>query len=317
MDGTIIARTHWSPWRDYAALTKPRVVALLLLTTVVAMWLAGSGALDWPVVWWTALGGYLSAGGAGAINCYLDRDLDERMTRTCHRAVPAGRLAPKQALHFGVLLALLSLVVLWFGANALAALLSLFGLLYYVVVYTWWLKRRTVHNIVIGGVAGALPPLVGWAAAAGQLAPMAWVLAGVVLAWTPPHFWALALLRRSEYARAGVPMLPVVRGEKVTKRAILGWTALTVALSFMPLAAPVWPGMDAAPFGAAYGTAAALPGGAFLSGANRRATVLFLYHFLSRRTVPLHGIHAQLTPNFLSRSGFSQGLTLSESLCRL
>ncbi len=251
-------------WRDYAGLTKPRVVLLLLFTTLIAMWLAGKGSWHWPVVWWTALGGYLSAGGAGAINCYLDRDLDERMSRTCHRAVPAGRIAPRRALLFGLALASVSFIVLWLGANVLAALLSLLGLLHYVVVYTWWLKRRTAHNIVIGGVAGAVPPLVGWAAATGSLEPGAWVLAGIIFAWTPPHFWALALLRRDEYARAGVPMLPVVRGAKATRRAILAWTALTVALSFLPLAGFFWTSNATAPFDAVYGMAAAVLGGVFL-----------------------------------------------------
>jgi len=255
-----------STWRDYAGLTKPRVVILLLLTTIVAMWLAAGPELSWAVAGWTVLGGYLSAGSGGAINCYLDRDLDGHMARTCRRAIPAGRLAPRQALLFGIMLALLSLFILWWGANALAALLSLTGLTYYVVIYTLWLKRRTIHNIVIGGVAGALPPLVGWAAAAGRLEPMAWVLAGIVLAWTPPHFWALALLRRDEYARAGVPMLPVLRGEQAARRAILAWAALTVALSFLPLAIPIWNHAAAAPNRFMYAVAAALLGGALLGG---------------------------------------------------
>jgi len=266
MDRIAPSLTNHTSWRDYAGLTKPRVVILLLLTTITAMWLAAGRELNWSVVVWTVLGGYLSAGGAGAINCYLDRDLDERMTRTCRRAIPAGRLTPQRVLLFGTSLALLSLVVLGCGANALAALLSLTGLLYYVVVYTWWLKRRTVHNIVIGGVAGSLPPLVGWAAATGRLEPMAWVLAAIVLAWTPPHFWALALLRQDEYARAGVPMLPVVRGEQVTRRFIFGWTALTVMLSFLPLAASTWNHSGILPNRAIYAAAAALLGGAFLAG---------------------------------------------------
>ncbi|MBN1368822.1 MAG: protoheme IX farnesyltransferase [Dehalococcoidaceae bacterium] len=266
MDRIAPSIANLSTWRDYAGLTKPRVVILLLLTTIVAMWLAAGRELNWSVVAWTALGGYLSAGGAGAINCYLDRDIDERMARTCRRAIPAGRLAPPRALLFGISLALLSLVVLWYGTNALAALLSLIGLLYYVVVYTWWLKRRTVHNIVIGGVAGALPPLVGWTAAVGGPEPMAWVLAGIVLAWTPPHFWALALLRRDEYASAGVPVLPVERGEQITRRFIVGWTALTVMLSFLPLATSIWKYAGVPPNRAIYAAVAALLGGAFLAG---------------------------------------------------
>jgi len=260
------AEMHHATWRDYAGLTKPRVVILLLLTTVVAMWLAAGPELNWIVAGWTVLGGYLSAGGAGAINCYLDRDIDSRMARTCRRAIPAGRLLPRQVLVFGIILALTSFFILWRGANALAALLSFTGLVYYVVVYTWWLKRRTIHNIVIGGVAGALPPLVGWAAAAGRLEPMAWVLATIILAWTPPHFWALALLRRDEYARAGVPMLPVVRGEQVTRGFIFGWTALTVMLSFLPLAAVTWNYAGVFPNRTIYAAVAAVLGGAFLAG---------------------------------------------------
>jgi protoheme IX farnesyltransferase len=254
-------------WCNYAGLTKPRVVLLLLLTTVAAMWLASGGELNWTVTSWTVLGGYLSAGGAGALNCYFDRDMDGRMTRTCRRAVPAGRVAPHRALLFGLALAVLSFIVLWLGTNALAALLGLAGLLHYVIVYTWWLKRRTTHNIVIGGLAGAIAPLVGWAAATGGLEPMVWLLAGIVLAWTPPHFWALALLRSQEYASAGVPMLPVVRGGPATRRAIFAWTALTVALSFLPLAAPIWSGTAAAPFNVAYCIAALVLGGVFLGGA--------------------------------------------------
>lgn len=265
--GTTVMRRNYAIWRDYAGLTKPRVVALLLLTTFVAMWLASGGTLNYMVVCYTILGGYLSASGASAINCYLDRDIDERMTRTCRRAVPAGRIAPRQALRFGIALALLSLAVLWWGTNALATLLSLFGLLYYVLVYTWWLKRRTSQNVVIGGVAGALPPLVGWAAATGELAPMAWILAGIVLAWSPAHFWALALLRREEYARAGVPMLPVVRGERATRGAILVWTALTVSLSFLPLTSFLWHVTAAAPLSVTYSIAAAVLGVMFLGGA--------------------------------------------------
>jgi protoheme IX farnesyltransferase len=267
MDKSAPTLTDHSIWLDYAGLTKPRVVLLLLLTTLAAMCLAGAGKLNWPVVWWTMLGGYLAAGGAGAINCYFDRDLDEKMSRTCHRAVPAGRVAPHHALYFGLALAGLSFIVLWLGANALAALLSLAGLLHYVLVYTWWLKRRTAQNIVIGGVAGALPPLVGWAAATGSLEPMAWVLAGIVLAWTPPHFWALALLRRDEYAQAGLPMLPVVRGERATRVSILAWTLLTIALSFLPLAVSLGRGAAASTPGVAYGITVLLLGGVLVGGA--------------------------------------------------
>ncbi len=243
-------------WRDYISLTKPRVAALLLLTALVAMFMAADESPSLLRVGLTMLGGYLAAGGAGAINCYLDRDLDGQMERTSQRAIPAGRLKPTHALSLGLGLGVLSGLVLWFGTHPLAAILALLAFLHYVLVYTLWLKRRSSHNVTIGGLAGAVPPLVGWAAVSGTLTPVAFLLFAIVFFWTPPHFWALALMRRKEYARAGVPMLPVVRGEDVTRRQIVIYVVLTVLLSVLP--------MLTGTLGVFYGVAAALLGGSFL-----------------------------------------------------
>jgi protoheme IX farnesyltransferase len=232
------ARSLTFPWRDYLAMTKPRVIALLLLTTLTSMFMATSLAREplpsWSTLMLTLLGGYLAAGGAGVLNCYLDRDIDANMGRTSRRPLPAQRIQPQSALIFGLALCGLSVVVLWVGANLLAALLALAGIVLYVGVYTCWLKRWTTQNIVWGGAAGAIPPLVGWAAAAGELALLPWLLFAIIFCWTPPHFWALALVRRYDYARAGVPMLPVVLGEAVACEQIVRYTLVTVALSLLP-----------------------------------------------------------------------------------
>jgi protoheme IX farnesyltransferase len=220
---------------DYLALTKPKVQSLLLLTTVAAMEVAGDPS-PWLIVA-TCIGGYLSAGGAGAVNHWFDRDIDARMRRTASRPVPAGRLSPSAALWFGVALAALSFVWLSALVNLLAAVLALTGFLGYVLVYTVWLKRRTPQNIVIGGAAGAVPPLVGWAAVTGGLDLTALYLFAIIFFWTPPHFWALSLLMKDDYARVGVPMLPVVRGESETRRQILLYTVLLFVLSFLPACA--------------------------------------------------------------------------------
>ncbi len=227
-------------WGDYLSLTKPRVAVLLLLTALVGMVLATEGALSLSRVGFTLLGGYLAAGGAGALNCYLDRDLDGRMTRTAHRALPAGRLTPLSALVWGLSLGLTSGLVLWFGTHPLAALLTLLASAHYVIVYTLWLKRRSPQNVVVGGAAGAVPPLVGWAAATGALSPTAWLLAAIIFCWTPAHFWALALMRREEYERAGVPMLPVVRGQAATRRQISVYVILTLLLTALPVIGGTW-----------------------------------------------------------------------------
>jgi protoheme IX farnesyltransferase len=220
---------------DYATLTKPKVQSLLLFTTVTTMLVAGHPSLD--LILATCLGGYLSAGGAGAINHFYDRDIDAQMRRTASRPIPAGRIAPGAALAFGVALAVLSFALLALTVNLLAAGLSLGGFVGYVGVYTVWLKRRTPQNIVIGGAAGAVPPLVGWAATRGSLSWTAVYLFAIVFYWTPPHFWALSLLMKDEYARVGVPMMPVARGERETRRQIVLYTLLLYAISQLPFCA--------------------------------------------------------------------------------
>lgn len=221
---------------DYVRLTKPRIISLLLVTTAGAMFVAAGGVPRGWLLVWTMVGGYLAAGGANAINHYIDRDIDGRMARTTERPVVAGRVAPGRALLFGVALGAASAVVLGTAANWLAAGLALLGLALYVGVYTLWLKRTSVHNIVIGGSAGAVPPLVGWAAVTGHLGLEAWLLFAIVFYWTPPHFWALALMLERDYAAAGVPMLPVVHGERETKRQILLWTLAMIGVTLLPVA---------------------------------------------------------------------------------
>jgi protoheme IX farnesyltransferase len=220
---------------DYIELTKPKVQSLLLLTTITTMYVAGDPSV--LLVALTCLGGYLSAGGAGAINHYFDRDIDARMARTANRPVPSGRVAPAAALAFGCTLAALSFLELSLTVNVLAASLSFAGFLGYVFLYTVWLKRRTPQNIVIGGAAGAVPPLVGWAAVTGSVSGTAVLLFFIVFFWTPPHFWALSLLMKDEYAKVDVPMLPVVRGEKETRRQILLYTVLLYAVTQLPFCA--------------------------------------------------------------------------------
>jgi len=244
---------------DYVTLTKPRVQLLLLLTTVTTMYVAGDPSVG--LVLLTCLGGSLSAGGAAAVNHYYDRDIDAQMARTATRPVPAGRVRPGAALVYGFILQTLSFLLLATTVNVLSAVLALCGFLGYVLVYTMWLKRSTPQNIVIGGAAGAVPPLVGWAAVAGHLDPAAWYLFAIVFYWTPPHFWALSLLMKNEYARVGVPMMPVVHGETETRRQIVLYTCLLVVLTMLPVAFGY--------FGAIYAAAALLLGGAFLTLAVR------------------------------------------------
>lgn len=221
---------------DYVRLTKPRIISLLLFTTAAAMFVAERGVPGGWLLMWTMIGGYLAAGGANAINQYVDRDIDERMTRTTDRPVVAGRVTPARALTFGIALGIASAVVIGVSSNWLAAALALLGLALYVGVYTLWLKRTSIHNIVIGGSAGAVPPLVGWAAVTGDLSLTAWLLFSIVFYWTPPHFWALALMLKRDYADAGIPMLPVVRGVAETKRQILLWTLVMIAVTLLPVA---------------------------------------------------------------------------------
>lgn len=221
--------------RDYVMLTKPRVISLLLFTTLMAMLVAAGG---WPGTWLflaVALGGYMAAGGANAINMVVERDLDAQMKRTSKRPTVTRHITSRQGLSFGLGLAAGSFLLLWSAANLLTAVLALAGLVYYVFVYTLWLKRRTWQNIVIGGAAGAFPPLVGWAAVTGSLSPLAWWLFLIIFMWTPVHFWALSLLIKDDYARAGVPMLPVVLGERVTVVQIGLYTVATAIVSVMPL----------------------------------------------------------------------------------
>jgi protoheme IX farnesyltransferase len=230
------ARVRPAPWRDYLTLTKPRIMVLLLVTAAGGM-VVGSGGLPSAALAIATLGGLaLACGGASALNHVLERDVDARMQRTSRRPVAAGRVAPERALEFGVALSALSFVVLASFVNIVAALLAVAGNLFYVLVYTRWLKRSTPQNIVIGGAAGAVPPLVGWAAATGNLTFPALFLFLIVFLWTPPHFWALALLIKRDYASAGIPMLPVVRGEAETARSILRYSVLLVAVTLLPVA---------------------------------------------------------------------------------
>ena len=229
---------------DYFQMTKPKVQSLLLFTTVTTMYVAGDPSIG--LVALTCLGGALSAGGAGAINHFLDRDIDAQMKRTASRPVPAGRVRPGAALLYGVSLGAASFALLALTVNLLAAALALAGLLGYVLVYTMWLKRRTPQNIVIGGAAGAVPPLVAWAAVTGSLEWSPMYLFAIVFYWTPPHFWALSLLMKEEYAKAGVPMLPVVRGAEETRWQILLYTVLLLAVSVLPFAGGLFGGIYAA-----------------------------------------------------------------------
>ncbi len=217
----------------YVRLTKPRIVELLVVTAVPAMFVAARGVPSGWLVLATVAGGALAAGGANAVNCYCDRDIDERMARTLGRPLPAGSLPAGAALRFGIALNVVAFAILWPAANLLAAGLALAATLYYVFVYTIALKRRTTMNIVIGGAAGAAPVLVGWAAVTGGLAAEAWVLFMIVFLWTPAHFWALAIRHRDDYAAAGVPMLPSVAGLPATTREILRYALLTVAVSLL------------------------------------------------------------------------------------
>ena len=223
-----------SALRDYLSLLKLRVVVLLDATAVGVMIPAAHGHPSLTAVAAVFVGGTFAAGGAHAINCWFDRDIDGAMNRTRRRPLPNGRIPAWHALVLGIVLNVLAFAVLWAGANLLAAALALAGSLIYVFVYTIWLKRSTPQNIVIGGSAGAIPPLVGWAAATGHLDLTALALFGVIFFWTPPHFWALAQLIKTDYARANIPMLPVVAGEQSAKRQTVVYAALTVAASLVP-----------------------------------------------------------------------------------
>jgi protoheme IX farnesyltransferase len=222
-------------WRDYLTLTKPRIMSLLVLTALCAMVAAAGGHPEAIALLALAGGGALACGGASALNHVLDRDIDRLMgQRTSSRPVAAGRISPSRAVAFGLALSAAAFLVLAVLTNLLAAALALAGGVYYVLVYTVWLKRSTTQNIVIGGGAGAMPVLSGWAAAHGSLGPGAWLLFGIVLVWTPPHFWALALLLKRHYQAADVPMLPVVKGASVTAQQVLAYTGLLLAVTLVP-----------------------------------------------------------------------------------
>jgi protoheme IX farnesyltransferase len=245
--------------RDLVMLTKPRIISLLLVTTVAPMFVAGTPSL-WLVLMVT-VGGYLMAGGANAVNMYLDRDIDDRMARTRLRPLPSGRMEPKAVLAFGVALATAATGLFAFGVNVLSAAMALLGFYFYVFIYTRWLKRRTPQNIVIGGAAGAFPPLVGWTAATGSIDLAAIYLFAIVFYWTPPHFWALALLKQADYGRAGVPMAPLVWGERETMRQMLWYTVILLPLTLLPWAFGA--------FGAIYLASALLLGTLLLGGVIR------------------------------------------------
>jgi protoheme IX farnesyltransferase len=247
--------------RDYYELGKPRIIALLLVTTAAAMVMAARGL---PPAWtaiWTLLGGALAAASAGAFNCIYDADIDALMRRTCHRPLPMGRISVSAAAIYATILGIAAFAVLYVRVNPLAAWLSLAGNLYYVGIYTMWLKRRTPLNIVIGGAAGAVPPLVGWAAVTGHVGAPALGLFALIFLWTPPHFWALSLVVETDYEKANVPMLPNVSGVERTKREIVYYTLLMVAASLVLYPLHV--------MGAFYFAVAALLGAVFILDAVR------------------------------------------------
>jgi protoheme IX farnesyltransferase len=219
--------------RDLVSLTKPRIISLLLVTTAAPMYAAGSPS--WLTVLLVMIGGYLMAGGANAVNMYLDRDIDDVMARTRLRPIPSGRMWPIQVLAFGVACATFATWMLAHFVNVLTAVLALAGFYFYVFIYTRWLKRSSPQNIVIGGAAGAFPPLVGWAAVTGSLDVTALCLFLIVFYWTPPHFWALALLKQVDYGRAKVPMAPLVWGERETMHQMVWYTVILIALTLLPV----------------------------------------------------------------------------------
>jgi len=256
---TIVERPHSSLLRDMVTLTKPRIISLLLVTTIAPMFVAGSPT--WLTVLVVLAGGYLMAGGANAVNMYLDRDIDTQMSRTRLRPIPSGRMAPKAVLAFGVALATAATFLLARFTNVLTAVLALAGFYCYVFVYTRWLKRTTPQNIVIGGAAGAFPPLVGWAAMTGSIDLTAVYLFLIIFYWTPPHFWALALLKQRDYGRAGIPMAPLVWGERETMRQMLWYNVILIAFTLLPFTFGA--------FGIIYFISAVILGGVLLGGVIR------------------------------------------------
>jgi heme o synthase len=255
-------QAHSSLARDLVMLTKPRIISLLLITTVAPMFVAGNPG--WLLVAVVLIGGYLMAGGANAVNMYLDRDIDTRMSRTRLRPIPSGRMGPRAVLACGVALATAATFLLARFTNVLTALLALAGFYFYVFIYTRWLKRTTPQNIVIGGAAGAFPPLVGWAAMTGTIDLTAVYLFLIVFYWTPPHFWALALLKQRDYGKAGIPMAPLVWGERQTMRQMMWYNVILIALTLLPVAFGA--------FGLIYLVSAALLGAILLIGVIRVRT---------------------------------------------
>jgi len=257
MTGAAVAQERTgSLVRDLVMLTKPRIISLLLVTTVAPMFVAGTPSLS--LVLLVTVGGYLMAGGANAVNMFLDRDIDDRMARTRLRPIPSGRMDPRAVLAFGIALSTAATALFAFLVNVLSAALALAGFYYYVFIYTRWLKRRTPQNIVIGGAAGAFPPLVGWAAVTGGIDLAAIYLFLIIFYWTPPHFWALALLKQHDYGRAGVPMAPLVWGERETMRQMLWYTVILVPVTLLPVAFGA--------FGMIYLASAAVLGALLLAG---------------------------------------------------
>jgi protoheme IX farnesyltransferase len=220
--------------QDLVMLTKPRIISLLLVTTIAPMFVAGSPGIALVAI--VFVGGYLMAGGANAVNMYMDRDIDDRMTRTKLRPIPSGRMSSTSVLAFGVALATAATFLFAYFVNVVSAALALAGFYFYVYVYTRWLKRTTPQNIVIGGAAGAFPPLVGWAAVTGTIDLVAVYLFLIIFYWTPPHFWALALLKQREYSKAGVPMAPLVWGDRETMSQMFWYTLILIGLTVMPFA---------------------------------------------------------------------------------
>lgn len=225
--------TVWQVIRSYWQLTKPRIIVLLLVTTAGSMWIASHGQVDPLLVLVTLLSGTLAAASANTINCLYDRDIDYDMERTRHRPLPSGRIQPRDALIFAIALATLSFTLLTTFANLLSACLAMSGIVTYVLVYTHWLKRHSPQNIVIGGAAGAIPPLVGWAAVTGELSWAAWILFAIIFVWTPPHFWALAMMIKDDYAKVGIPMLPVVVGDVATAKQIWVYSLLMIPMTLL------------------------------------------------------------------------------------
>ncbi|NEQ79550.1 MAG: protoheme IX farnesyltransferase, partial [Moorea sp. SIO2I5] len=285
MLGTSLTRQHENireVIQSYYQLTKPRIIPLLLITTAAGMWLASDGQVDPILLLVTLVGGTLAAASAQVLNCIYDRDIDYEMLRTRHRPIPSGKVQPRDALLFAIALAILSFTLLTVFANLLSALLALSGIIFYMLIYTHILKRHTAQNIVIGGAAGAIPALVGWAAVTGELSWAPWLLFIIVFLWTPPHFWALALMIHEDYAKVGIPMLPVVAGEEVTVRQIWYYTLLVVPTSLLL----IYPLGEC---GVVYGIVAILLGSIFIKKAwlllkepkdNQLARSMFKYSIL-------------------------------------